>query len=319
MIMYDVLIIGGGPAGITAGIYCARANLKTIVFEKGWIGGQIASSPLIQNFPGFVSINGAEFANNLYEQATSLGVDIEIEEVLSINPGKIKTVVTDCGEYQAKAVIVATGAKFRLLNLPNEERLIGKGISFCTSCDGAFYKKKDVAIIGGANTAVTNALYMSNLCNKVYLVYHGEKLRCEKVLLNNLMEKDNIEILYNSNVVQINGEDELQSIIVESGEDNIELVVQGMFLSIGLDAQTSIVENLLPLSDQKYILSEDCNTLEAGIFVAGDCRAKSIRQLTTAVSDGAIAASYAIKYIENESALEEHQSSSIASVKIATV
>ena len=319
MNMYDVLIIGGGPAGITAGIYCARANLKTIVFEKEGIGGQIASSPLIQNFPGFVSINGAEFANNLYEQATSLGVDIEIEEVLSINPGKIKTVVTDCGEYQAKTVIVATGAKYRLLNLPNEENLIGKGISFCTSCDGAFYKDKDVAIIGGANTAVTNALYMSNLCNKVYLVYHGGKLKCEKALLNNLREKDNIEILYNSNVVQINGEDELQSIIVESGEDNIELDVQGMFLSIGLDAQTSLVENLLPLSDQKYIVSEDCNTLEGGIFVAGDCRAKSIRQLTTAVSDGAIAASYAIKYIENESALDEHPSSSIASVKLATV
>ena len=316
--MYDVLIIGGGPAGITAGIYCARANLKTIVFEKEGIGGQIASSPLIQNFPGFVSINGAEFASNLYEQATNLGVDIEIEEVLSVKPGKIKTVVTDCGEYQTKAVIIATGAKYRLLHLPNEENLIGKGISFCTSCDGAFYKGRDVAVVGGANTAVTNALYMSNLCNKVYLIYHGSKLRCEKALLNNLREKDNIEVLYNSNVVQINGEDELQSIIVENGEENTELDVQGMFLSIGLDAQTSIVENLLPLSDQKYIVSEDCNTLESGIFVAGDCRAKSIRQLTTAVSDGAIAASNAIKYIENES-VQEEQTSSINSVKLATV
>ena len=301
--MYDVMIIGGGPAGITAGIYCARANLKTIVFEKESIGGQIASSPLIQNFPGFISINGAEFANNLYEQATNLGVDIEIEEVLSIKPGKIKTVVTDCGEYQTKTVIIATGAKHRLLHLPNEENLIGNGISFCTACDGAFYKGKDVAIIGGANTAVTNALYMSNLCEKVYLIYHGNKLRCEKALLDGLKEKDNIEVLYNSNVIRYIGEDELEGVVVQQGEEEKEVKVQGIFISIGLDAQTSVVENLLPLSEQKYILSEDCNTLESGIFVAGDCRTKTIRQLTTAVSDGAIAASNAIKYVENESTL----------------
>ena len=217
--MYDVMIIGGGPAGITAGIYCARANLKTIVFEKESIGGQIASSPLIQNFPGFISINGAEFANNLYEQATNLGVDIEIEEVLSIKPGKIKTVVTDCGEYQTKTVIIATGAKHRLLHLPNEENLIGNGISFCTACDGAFYKGKDVAIIGGANTAVTNALYMSNLCEKVYLIYHGSKLKCEKALLDGLKEKDNIEVLYNSNVIRYIGEDELEGVVVHQGEE----------------------------------------------------------------------------------------------------
>ena len=299
--MYDVTIIGGGPAGITAGIYCARANLKTIIFEKEGIGGQIASSPLIQNFPGFVSIGGAEFATNLYEQATNLGVDIEIEEVQNIKPGKVKTVITDCGEYQTKVVIVATGAKYRLLNLPNETNLIGKGISFCTSCDGAFYKGKDVAIIGGANSAVTNALYMSNLCNKVYIIYHGKKLRCEKALLDSLKEKDNIEIIYEAEVTEINGDEELTSITVKQNDELISYEIQGMFLSIGLDAQTSLVENLLPLSEQKYILSEDCSTNESGIFVAGDCRSKSIRQLTTAVSDGAIAASNAIKYIENES------------------
>ena len=152
--MYDVMIVGGGPAGITAGIYCARANLKTIIFERESIGGQIASTPSIQNFPGFISINGAEFANNLYEQATNLGVDIVIEEVLDIKPGKIKKVITDDGEYEAKTVIIATGARHRLLNLPNEENLIGKGISFCTSCDGAFFKGLDVAIVGGTGTEI---------------------------------------------------------------------------------------------------------------------------------------------------------------------
>ena len=301
--MYDVMIIGGGPAGITAGIYCARANLKTIIFERETIGGQIASSPSIQNFPGFISINGAEFANNLYEQAISLGVDIAIEEVLDIKPGKVKKIITDEGEYEAKTVIVATGAKHRLLNLPNEENLIGKGISFCTSCDGAFFKGLDVAIVGGANTAVTNALYMSNLCRKVYLIYHGNKLKCEKALANGLREKDNVEVLYNTNVVEIIGNDELEGIVIEKDNEKNTLKVQGMFLSSGMNAETSLVSNLLPLSEKKYVLSEDCTTMQQGIFVAGDCRNKNLRQLTTAVSDGAEAANFAIHYLENEASL----------------
>ena len=301
--MYDVMIIGGGPAGITAGIYCARANLKTIIFEKASIGGQIASTPSIQNFPGFISINGAEFANNLYEQATNLGVEIEIEEVLDIKPGKIKKVITDGGEYEAKTVIIATGARHRLLNLPNEENLIGKGISFCTSCDGAFFRGLDVAIVGGANTAVTNALYMANLCRKVYLIYHGSKLKCEKALFDGLCEKDNVEVLYHTSVVEIKGENELEEIVVEKDGELQNIKVQGMFLSIGMNAETSLVQDMLPLSDRKYILSDDCTTTEQGIFVAGDCRNKNLRQLTTAVSDGAEAANFAIHYLEKEASL----------------
>ena len=158
--MYDAIVVGGGPAGITAGIYLIRANKKVVVFEKEAVGGQIASSPLVNNFPGFPSISGSDLANNFYEQADSLGLPIEIEEVEEIIPGNPITVKTDSGEYKTKTVIVATGAKFRLIGLPNEKNLIGKGISFCTSCDGAFFKGKDVAIVGGANTAVTNALYM---------------------------------------------------------------------------------------------------------------------------------------------------------------
>ena len=294
--MYDVIIVGGGPAGITAGIYCQRANLKTVVFEKETIGGQIASSPLVKNFPGFKSISGVELANNFYEQAEELGLPIEIEEVLEIIPGEVNKVITDCDEYEARAVIVATGAKYRLLGLPNEEELIGRGISFCTSCDGSFYKGKEVAVIGGANTAVTNALYMSNLCPKVYLIYRGSKLRCEKVLLDSLKEKDNIEVIYNANVKEIKGKDELTGIILDNGQ---EINLGGMFISIGMDAQTNLVKDLLPLSEQNYILSDDCSTIKNSIFVAGDCRHKTIRQLTTAMSDGAVAASFAIKYLEN--------------------
>ncbi len=295
--MYDVIIVGAGPAGLTAGIYCARANLKTIIFEKENIGGQISSSPLVKNFPGFKSISGVELANNFYEQAQELGVDIEIEEVLDIIPGEINKVITDCGEYKSRAVIVATGAKYRLLGLPNEENLIGKGISFCTSCDGAFFKGKDVAVIGGANTAVTNAIYMSNVAKKVYLIYRGPKLKCESILLDNLKNKENIEIIYNANVKEIIGEDELEKIIIDINGERREIKLDGMFISIGMDAQTDFVKELLPLSEQNYILSDDCSTLKSGIFVAGDCRHKSVRQLTTAVSDGAVAASYAIKYL----------------------
>ena len=280
--MYDVIIVGGGPAGITAGIYCQRANLKTVVFEKETIGGQIASSPLVKNFPGF--------------KAEELGLPIEIEEVLEIIPGETNKVITDCDSYEARAVIVATGAKYRLLGLPNEENLIGRGISFCTSCDGSFYKGKDVAVIGGANTAVTNALYMSNLCPKVYLIYRGNKLKCEKVLLDSLKEKDNIEIIYNANVKEIIGKDELESIVLDNDR---KIDIAGMFISIGMDAQTNLVKDLLPLSEQNYVLSEDCSTIKSSIFVAGDCRHKTIRQLTTAMSDGAVAASFAIKYLEN--------------------
>ena len=294
--MYDVIIVGAGPAGLTAGIYCARANLNTIIFEKENIGGQISSSPLVKNFPGFISISGAELANNFYEQATELGVPIEIEEVLDIIPGEINKVITDCGEYESKAVIVATGAKYRLLGLPNEENLIGKGISFCTSCDGAFFKDKTVAVIGGANTAVTNAIYMSNVAKKVYLIYRGPKLKCEPILLDSLKDKD-IEIIYNANVKEIIGEDELKRIIIDINGEKKEIDLDGMFISIGMDAQTDFVKELLPLSEQNYILSDDCSTLKSGIFVAGDCRHKSVRQLTTAVSDGAVAASYAIKYL----------------------
>ena len=294
--MYDVIIVGGGPAGITAGIYCQRANLNTVVFEKETIGGQIASSPLVKNFPGFKSISGVELANNFYEQAEELGLPIEIEEVLEIIPGDVNKVITDCGEYESRAVIVATGAKYRLLGLPNEENLIGKGISFCTACDGSFYKGKNVAVIGGANTAVTNALYMSNLCPKVYLIYRGSKLKCEKVLLDSLKEKSNIEVIYNSNVKEIIGNRVLESIVLDNGQ---ELKISGMFISIGMDAQTKLVKNLLPLSEQNYVLSDDCSTIKTSIFVAGDCRHKTIRQLTTAMSDGAVAASFAIKYLEN--------------------
>ena len=294
--MYDVIIIGAGPAGITAGIYCQRANLKTIIFEKETIGGQIASSPLVENFPGCKSISGAQLATNFYEQAEELGIPIEIEEVLEIIPGKINKVKTDFGEYESKAVILATGSKYRLLGLPNEVDYIGKGIAFCTSCDGAFFKGKTIAVIGGGNTAVTNALYMANLCKKVYLIDICDHLICEKTLEDKLRSLPNVEIIQQTGVKELIGDEELTGIKLT---DDRVLDIQGMFISIGMVAQTDLVKNLVKLNPQNYVDSEDCLTDKAGIFVAGDCRSKSIRQLTTAVADGTTAAINAIKYIEN--------------------
>lgn len=297
--MYDVIIIGGGPAGLTAAIYCARANLKTLVLEKETIGGQIASSPLVENYPGFKSISGGELASNLYEQAESLGVDIELEEVTDIKQGSIKKIITDIGEYKTKAVIIATGSRHHLLGLPNEKELIGHGISFCTSCDGAFYKDKVVAVIGGANTAVTNAIYLSNICKKVYLICREEELQCEKRLYDKLALKDNISVSYNSIVTEITGTSELEKITIKEEDRQYQLKIDGMFIAIGMGAETEIVKSILNLNKEKYIINNECKTSEDGIFVAGDCREKSLRQLTTATNDGSIAATYAIEYLES--------------------
>ena len=296
--MYDVIIIGGGPAGLTAGIYCLRANLKTLILEKETFGGQIASSPLVENYPGFKSIYGAELASNLYEQVDELGADIELEEVLEIKPGKIKKVITDSNEYETKTVIIATGAKYRLLGLLDEEKYLGNGISFCTSCDGAFYKDKVVAVIGGGNTAVTNAIYMSDVASKVYLIYRGSKLKCEVKLMEKITKKDNIEVLYNTNVIKLSGEKELNEIVIKNNVEESKIKIDGMFISIGMDAQTEIIKHVLDLDENKYILADNCLTKEEGIFVAGDCRHKKIRQLATAVNDGAIAASCVIEYLK---------------------
>lgn len=293
--MYDLIIVGAGPAGLTAGIYAARAGLKVKIFEKETIGGQISSSPLVQNYPGFVSISGAELSNNLYDQVDNLGVEIELEEVIKIEDGKIKKVITENDEFETKSIIISTGAKYKLLNLPNEKELIGNGIHFCTSCDGAFYKDKNVAVIGGANTAVTNAIYLSKICRKVYLIYRKDKLKCEKTLKNNLEKINNIEVLYNTNVTKINGSTTLESIELNNKET---LNIDGMFISIGMDAQTNLANKLLNLTDDNYIKTEDCVTNIEGIFVAGDCREKNVRQLATAINDGAIAATNVINYLK---------------------
>ena len=297
--MFDVIIIGAGPAGLTAGIYLQRAGLKTLILEKETIGGQISSSPVVENYPGFQSISGSELALKLYDQAVDLGAIIEIEEVLSIENGPVKKVKTDYAEYEASAIIIATGAKYKKLGVKKEEEFLGRGIHFCTTCDGAFYKNKTVAVIGGANTAVTNALYLSDLASKVYLIYHGANLKAEKTLKMKVASKKNIEIIYNAEVTEFKGETTLTGVQIDINGTLNEIMLDGVFESIGMSAETEKFSNIIEVDENKYFKSEDTLTSFDGIYVAGDCRSKTLRQLTTATSDGSIAATMAIKYIQN--------------------
>ena len=295
--MYDIIIIGCGPAGMTAGIYAARANKKVLIIEKETIGGQISSSPLVENYPGYKEISGSELANNMFEQVTALGVDVELDEVKKIEYGKIKKVITLDNVYESKVVIIATGSRYKLLGLKNEDNLIGNGIHFCVACDGAFFKDKIVAVIGGGNSAVINAITLSDICKKVYVIQIIDKLTAESTLAEKLKEKENVEIILNAKVTELIGEDNLQAIKVNILNKVREIKLDGMFISIGLIPQSDFVKELLPINKYGYIESNNCVTEKDGIFVAGDCRDKQIRQLTVATSDGTTAALDAIAYL----------------------
>ncbi len=297
--MYDSIIIGAGPAGMTAAIYLARANKKVLIIEKETIGGQISSSPLVENYPGYEGISGSVLANNMYNQVDKLGVDIELDEVTDIIPGELHTVKTLDNEFKTRTVIIATGVKYRLLGLENEIELIGNGIHFCVSCDGAFYKCKHVAVIGGGNTGIINALALADMCEKVYLIQDKDKLTGEKILQDKLKHKVNVEVITNSVVSKIIGDDKLEKIIIKNGKKENEIVVDGMFISIGLMPQSDFLNGIIDLDKFNYAVSFDTKTKIDGIFVAGDIRTKPFRQITTAVNDGTTSALYALEYLDN--------------------
>ena len=297
--MYDSIIIGAGPAGMTAAIYLARANKKVLIIEKETIGGQISSSPLVENYPGYEGISGSVLANNMYNQVDKLGVDIELDEVTDIIPGELHTVKTLDNEFKTRTVIIATGVKYRLLGLENEIELIGNGIHFCVSCDGAFYKGKHVAVIGGGNTGIINALALADMCEKVYLIQDKDKLTGEKILQDKLKQKVNVEVITNSVVSKIIGDDKLEKIIIKNGKKENEIVVDGMFISIGLMPQSDFLKGIIDLDKFNYVVSFDTKTKINGIFVAGDIRTKPFRQITTAVNDGTTSALYALEYLDN--------------------
>ena len=300
--MYDMIIIGGGPAGLTAALYARRANKSALIIEKGVFGGQITYSPKVENIPGFTEITGNEFAEKMVEQVLAQEAEIECAEVLKIVDGDVKTVVTDSGDFEAKSLIIATGAKHRLLGLENEERFIGDGISFCAVCDGAFYEGKTVAVVGGGNSALQEALLLSDLAKKVYVVQNLDYFTGEQKLVNKIKEKSNVEIILGTVVDKIVGDSELEGIEIKNTADGSSstLKLDGLFVAIGLIPQNEVFKDVINLNERGYIIAgEDCKTSAAGIFAAGDCRTKSIRQVTTAVGDGAVAALAACDYADS--------------------
>ena len=298
--MYDIIIIGGGPAGLTAALYACRANKKTLVIEKETFGGQITFSPKVENIPGFISLTGNEFAEKLVEQVLEQGADVESCEAIEIRDGEIKTVVTDDGEYQGKSVIIATGAKHRMLGIDGEERFVGEGISFCAVCDGAFYKNKTVAVVGGGNSALQEAILLSDTAKKVYVVQNLDFFTGEKKLVEQLEQLENVEIILEVTVDSFVGDNELEGIVIKnSAGETRKLELDGLFVAIGLIPQNEAFKNVVKLDGRGYAeVDESCETETKGIFVAGDCRTKRIRQVTTAAADGAIAALSACDYVD---------------------
>lgn len=300
--MYDIIVVGGGPAGLTAALYACRASKSVLVVEKSVFGGQITYSPKVENIPGFLSVTGNEFAEKLVEQVLEHGADVESCEVTGIVDGKIKTVKTESGDFEAKSVIIATGARHRLLGLPNEENLIGEGISFCAVCDGAFYEGKTVGVVGGGNSALQEALLLSELAEKVYVFQNLSHLTGEKKLADQLAAKSNVTIMTGITVDALIGDDSLEGVTVKHSDngdaENIEL--DGLFVAIGLIPQNEQFADVIKLDERGYADSdESCTTATNGIFVAGDCRKKTTRQVTTAASDGAVAALRACDYIDS--------------------
>ena len=296
--MYDLIVIGGGPAGLTSALYALRANKKVLVLEAKSYGGQIINAHNVENYPGISSISGFDFATNLYNQVKDLGMEFKKETVIRINEDK--SVVTDKNTYESKAIIIATGAENRKLNLDRESEFVGKGISYCATCDGNFYKNKIVAVVGGGNTALEDAIYLSNIAEKVYLIHRRDSFRGEDKYLEELKNKRNIEFVLNSNVLKINGTDKIESIDIKNNDGNISNIeINGLFIAVGQEPKNDIFANIININKSGYIESNDgVHTNIPGIYVAGDTRVKELRQLTTAVSDGAIAATTAIKEME---------------------
>ena len=298
--MYDLIIIGGGPAGLTAGIYAQRARLKTLLLEKEMVGGQIAVSDVIENYPGFPSISGAELMEKFEQQARGLGLEIKLSDVIAVQKkGEEKIVKTSDGDLIAKSVIVATGAKPRRLGIPGEKELTGKGVSYCATCDGPFFKGQKVIVVGGGDTAVKEAVYLSKIANKVYIAHRRDQLRAEKIIQEKAMSTPNIEILWSHILKEIRGKTGVEKVVLQNLKDNTvkELDVEGVFVFVGINPTTDFVD--VEKDKQGFIKTDqDMRTSVKGIFAAGDCRTTSLKQVSTAVGDGAIAAFVAEKYIE---------------------
>lgn len=302
MNIYDIIVVGAGPAGLTAAIYAKRASKKVLVLEANTYGGQIISTLDIENYPANNHISGYDLATNMYNQALELKAEFKYEKVVEIkNKTKYKEVITSNNKYKSKTIILATGSENRKLGLENEDELIGKGLSYCATCDGAFYKDKVVAVVGGGNAALEDALYLTDIASKVYLIHRRDSFKGEELTINKLKEKENIEFIYNSTVTKLNATDKLNSITVKDKEEsNREIEVSAIFIAVGRIPENQNFSKIIKLDEKGYIIAkENCHTNKKGIFVAGDARTKDLRQLVTATADGAVSATEAIKYINS--------------------
>lgn len=293
--MKDVIIIGAGPAGLTAAIYTLRAGKSVLLIEARSYGGQIINTPEIDNYPAMPHVSGYEFATKLYEQAKDLGAELIFETAAGIEEsGGVKVVTTaKNNKYEARAVIIATGAKNRPMGLDREEELIGKGISYCATCDGMFFRKKDVAVFGGGNTAVEDALFLSQYCSKVYVIHRRDQFRADAADVEKLKARENVEFVLDSTVTALLGEKKLSAVEVTNKKDGSkrEIPVAGLFVAIGQMPDNAAFANTVDLDEKGYVAAgENCLTKTSGVYVAGDCRTKGVRQLTTAAADGAVAA-----------------------------
>ena len=299
--LYDIIIIGGGPAGLTAAVYARRAGKSVLILEKNTFGGQITWSPRVENFPGFASISGTELGDLMTNQAMDQGAEVELEEVCAVENGDgCKVVRCVSGEtYSARAVILATGAKPRLLGVAREEELTGCGVNYCAVCDGAFFAGAPVAVVGGGNSALQDAMLLSETCSKVYLIHRRDSFRGEQKLADALAQKANVELVLNARVTELLGDEELSGVIVEQSGEARRLDVEGVFVAVGHQPDNEAFASLMALDPRGYAdAAEDCVTATPGFFVAGDCRKKGVHQLTTAVADGATAALAAVSYID---------------------
>lgn len=299
--MYDIGIIGGGTAGLTAAIYGQRAGKQTVVFESANYGGQIVFSPNVENYPGIASISGAQYSMNLMEQAANLGAETKREQVTEVKETEAGfVIVTPEQEYSCRAIILATGVTHRHLGLDKEEKLTGAGVSYCATCDGMFFRGRNTAVIGGGNTALQDAEFLANYCNKVYLVHRRDEFRGDSKNVEALKQKENVELVLSAVPKEILGENMVEGLIVtdkKTGEDKT-LDVAGIFVAVGHLPKNEVFAELVELDNAGFVRAgEDCLTSHPGVFAAGDCRTKEVRQLTTAAADGAVAALAAVKYI----------------------
>lgn len=300
---FDVIIIGGGPAGYTAALYAARANLNAMVIEKFAPGGQMATTEIVENYPGFVEgINGFELGMQMKKGAERFGVKTKLAEVKSVElTGNPKRVRTTKDVFEAKTIILALGAFPRELGLPNERNLRGRGVSYCATCDGMFYKDKTVVIVGGGNTAVADAIFLAKICKKVYLVHRRDELRASKTYMESLEKTENIEFIWSSEVVEILADEFVTGVKVKSRkDDSVRMVAcDGIFVAIGNVPNTELIKGQVELDEAGYVpADETTRTNIPGVFAVGDMRNKPLRQIVTAVADGAVASKYAEEYID---------------------